>query len=95
MQSSNDYLHIIQLRLQNRWVKKYWNKYFATETREDNFHLASADEKLRTFFLDHAAMAVSKELHNTNVAKISFKHDDEIVALASTTLGVEDEKMLL
>lgn len=60
LQSSNDYLHIIQLRLQNKWIKKYWNKYFATESREDNFHLASADEKLRSFFLDHTFLALNK-----------------------------------
>jgi hypothetical protein len=40
-------------------------------------------------------MAISKELHNTNVAKIAFRHDDDVVTLASTTLGLEDEKMLL
>jgi len=66
MQTSNDYIHIIQLRLQNRWIKKYWNKYFATENREDNFHLASAEEKLRVFFLDHAHMARTRELRDQN-----------------------------
>ena len=71
LQTSNDYLHIVQLRLQNKWIKKYWSKYFATESREDNFHLASADEKLRTFFLDHTLLAINKELNDKNSVNIT------------------------
>jgi heme/copper-type cytochrome/quinol oxidase subunit 2 len=74
MQTSNDYIHIIQLRLQNRWVKKYWNKYFATESREDNFHLASADEKLRSFFLDHVYLAAEKTTRQGSTASVSFNN---------------------
>jgi heme/copper-type cytochrome/quinol oxidase subunit 2 len=73
MQTSNDYIHIIQLRLQNRWVKKYWSKYFAAESREDNFHLASADEKLRTFFLDNLNLAIDKKIKTRSPVAISFK----------------------
>jgi len=76
MQSSNDYIHIIQLRLQNRWVKKYWNKYFATESREDNFHLASADEKLRSFFLDHVRLAANKNMRNNLTTGVPFSNLD-------------------
>lgn len=72
VQSSNDYMHIIQLRMQNRWVKKYWNKYFSTESREDNFHLASADEKLRAFFIDHGVLAIHRELYLKNSANNYF-----------------------
>jgi heme/copper-type cytochrome/quinol oxidase subunit 2 len=79
MQSSNDYIHIIQLRLQNRWVKKYWNKYFATETREDNFHLASADEKLRAFFLDHVYLVANKKLRARLSANVNFNNKENIV----------------
>jgi hypothetical protein len=78
VQSSNDYMHIIQLRLQNRWVKKYWNKYFATESREDNFHLASADEKLRSFFLDHVYLASAKNLKKNSTANISSKNQENL-----------------
>jgi heme/copper-type cytochrome/quinol oxidase subunit 2 len=78
MQSSNDYIHIIQLRLQNRWVKKYWNKYFATENREDNFHLASADEKLRSFFLDHVYLSSNKNTRIKTSAAISFNTAEHI-----------------
>jgi heme/copper-type cytochrome/quinol oxidase subunit 2 len=95
MQTSNDYIHIIQLRLQNRWVKKYWNKYFATESREDNFHLASADEKLRTFFLDHTHMAINKELRDnlTTTPKRGFNYD--LVENVTELFDVSDDKILL
>jgi heme/copper-type cytochrome/quinol oxidase subunit 2 len=94
LQTSNDYLHIIQLRLQNRWIKKYWSKYFATESREDNFHLASADEKLRTFFLDHALLAINKELSVKNSVNLSSDSTGDIIS-SSTTLFDDTDKNLL
>lgn len=93
MQTSNDYLHIIQLRLQNRWVKKYWNKYFATETREDNFHLASADEKLRAFFLDHAHLTVDRNLHEQNATSVRFNYSDELQGF-SESINEHDKTFL-
>lgn len=88
LQTSNDYLHVIQLRMQNRWVKKYWNKYFATESREDNFHLASADEKLRAFFLDHVYFAADKKLRDTittNPKSLSSEFPDLVFGSEGTS----------
>ena len=95
MQSSNDYLHIIQLRLQNRWIKKYWNKYFATESREDNFHLASADEKLRSFFLDHTHMAINRELHDKNSISPRYNYNEELSSFTNNHFDLENDKALL
>jgi heme/copper-type cytochrome/quinol oxidase subunit 2 len=95
MQTSNDYVHIIQLRLQNRWVKKYWNKYFATESREDNFHLASADEKLRSFFLDHAYLAVNKEIHEHSPVTPALIANDDLVNNVLASFNNEEEKTML
>ncbi len=95
MQTSNDYIHIIQLRLQNKWVKKYWNKYFATESREDNFHLVSADEKLRTFFLDHTYMAANKELHDNTTSKPKFICSEDLNSHISNTVDLSDNKVML
>ncbi len=92
MQSSNDYVHIIQLRLQNRWVKKYWNKYFATENREDNFHLASADEKLRAFFLDHVKLASYKNLRQKIASNLAFNNSENINTFVFTD---EDNQSVL
>lgn len=95
MQTSNDYIHVIQLRLQNKWVKKYWNKYFATESREDNFHLASADEKLRTFFLDHTYMAVTKELQEYNPTATKLIQTDEFNGFLNDAFNISEDKSLL
>jgi heme/copper-type cytochrome/quinol oxidase subunit 2 len=95
MQTANDYLHIIQLRLQNKWVKKYWNKYFATESREDNFHLVSADEKLRAFFLDHTYMAANKELHDNTTAKPKFVYNEELSTYINNTVDLSENKSFL
>ena len=95
LQTSNDYLHIIQLRLQNRWIKKYWTKYFSTESREDNFHLASADEKLRSFFLDHTLLAINKEINNNNPANISNAYYDELSDGIDKNFDTEEDKILL
>jgi len=91
-QTSNDYLHILQLRLQNKWIKKYWNKYFATETREDNFHLASADEKLRSFFVDHTLLSLNKSRHlNNSVSLIAGDFENDL----SRDILTETDKTLL
>ncbi len=95
MQTSNDYIHIIQLRLQNKWVKKYWNKYFATESREDNFHLVSADEKLRTFFLDHTYMVANKELHDNTTSKPKFIYNEDLNTHINNTVDISDNKIVL
>ncbi len=95
MQTSNDYMHIIQLRMQNRWIKKYWNKYFATESREDNFHLASADEKLRTFFFDHAEISIHNELKNMNTVNPVFDYTDELESNIYDTFQLSDSYSVL
>lgn len=100
MQTSNDYMHVIQLRMQNRWVKKYWNKYFATESREDNFHLASADEKLRSFFIDHAYLAVNKEIHEHSTVTPPFESNiyelnEELTNNVVNTFDINEEKAVL
>jgi len=50
MQVANDYLHVLQLRSQNKWIKKFWNKYLLDSGNPDNFHLVSAQEQLRYNF---------------------------------------------
>lgn len=95
MQTSNDYIHVIQLRLQNKWIKKYWNKYFATESREDNFHLASADEKLRTFFLDHTYMAVNKEIQENSTTSTKLILTEEFNDFLNNSFDMSSEKSLL
>jgi hypothetical protein len=46
IQVSDDYLHILQLRSQNRWVRKYWSKELEKNTKQEKFHISSAQEIL-------------------------------------------------
>lgn len=52
MQVSDDYLHILQLRSQNKWVKKYWNDLSQKYSRLKNFHLISPQEQLQYNFYE-------------------------------------------
>ena len=46
VQVSEDYLHVLQLRSQNKWIQKYWTKDLEKNTKTDQFHVASAQELL-------------------------------------------------
>ena len=52
IQVSDDYLHILQLRSQNKWVKKYWNDLSQKYARTKNFHLISPQEQLQYNFYE-------------------------------------------
>lgn len=46
LEMSDNYLHIIQLRSQNKWIKKYWLDIFSKENKKKNFNINSPFEKL-------------------------------------------------
>lgn len=46
IQTADDYLHIMQLRSQNKWVKKYWNDLPQKYGKDKNFNLLSPQEQL-------------------------------------------------
>lgn len=52
IQIADDYLHILQLRSQNKWVKKYWNDLSQKYSRSKNFHLISPQEQLQYNFYE-------------------------------------------
>jgi heme/copper-type cytochrome/quinol oxidase subunit 2 len=53
LQVADDYLHILQLRSQNKWVKKYWNDLSQKFSRDKNFHLISPQEQLQYNFYEN------------------------------------------
>jgi hypothetical protein len=57
--------------------------------------LASADEKLRTFFLDHTLFAINKEMNLNNSVNVSNSYSDELSDSVTNTFNVEDGKVLL
>lgn len=41
LEISDDYLHILQLRMNNKWLKKYWTEKLDKDFKENNFNLIS------------------------------------------------------
>jgi len=47
---AEDYLHIIQLRSQNNWIKGYWNNVLTKNARSKKSHVISSQEKFKLDF---------------------------------------------
>lgn len=66
LQVADDYLHILQLRAQNKWVKNYWSDMVKKTSKTKNFHLISPQEQLRYDFFKSYDLNLSKSLMNSN-----------------------------
>ena len=53
LQGSDDYLHLLQLRSQNKWVKKFWQNELTKNSRTNNFHIDSPYQVLAYNFFNH------------------------------------------
>ena len=67
LQVSDDYLHILQLRSQNKWVKKYWNDLSQKFDKKKNSHLISPQEQLKFNFFNNFL-----NLKKLNLKKLNF-----------------------
>ena len=68
IQIADDYLHILQLRSQNKWVKKYWNDLSQKYSRSKNFHLISPQEQLQYNFYEAFDNFITlNKLNNTSL----------------------------
>nr|NP_049600.1 cytochrome c oxidase subunit 2 [Tetrahymena pyriformis]AAD41945.1 cytochrome c oxidase subunit 2 [Tetrahymena pyriformis] len=47
LQTADDYLHVLQLRSQNKWVKNYWNRSLQETGKTNKAHVISPQEQLR------------------------------------------------
>lgn len=47
LQTADDYLHVLQLRAQSKWVKSYWQEGLTRDVKPNNHHLVSSIEQLR------------------------------------------------
>jgi len=77
IQISDDYLHILQLRSQNKWVKKYWNDLSQKYYRSKNFHLISPQEQLQYNFYEEFNRLIN--LKNINSVSPVVKNYDSIL----------------
>jgi len=77
LQVADDYLHILQLRSQNKWVKKYWNDLSQKFARVKNFHLISPQEQLQyNFYDDYNKLINFNRLNNLNVNTLKISDFD-------------------
>lgn len=52
LQTADDYLHVLQLRSQNRWVKKYWSATLKNSAKTNKFHIVSPQEQFKLNFME-------------------------------------------
>ena len=68
LQVADDYLHILQLRSQNKWVKKYWNDISQKYSKQKNFHLISPQEQLQfNFYENFNKLLYTSKINNLNL----------------------------
>ena len=60
LQGSDDYLHLLQLRSQNKWVKKFWQNELTKNARTNSFHIESPYQVLAYNFFTHYNNALQK-----------------------------------
>ena len=52
LQTSEDYIHVLQLRSQNKWIKKYWTDVLEKFKKTNKSHIVSPQEKFKIEFFD-------------------------------------------
>lgn len=93
LQVADDYLHILQLRSQNKWVKKYWNDLSQKFARVKNFHLISPQEQLQyNFYDDYNKLINLNRLDNLNIT--NYKSIDFDIEQNSNYSNVNNYKYL-
>ena len=61
VQVSEDYLHILQLRSQNKWIKKYWSDLVDKTNKTKDFHLVSLQERYKVdYYMSNAIISNTK-----------------------------------
>lgn len=47
LQTADDYLHVLQLRSQNKWIKKYWSDVLKKSNKTKKMHIVSPQEQFK------------------------------------------------
>lgn len=74
LQTADDYLHVLQLRSQNKWVKNYWNRSLQETGKTNKAHVISPQEQLRLSLINQYkslnvsnAVAINSPIINRNL----------------------------
>lgn len=79
LQTSDDYLHILQLRIHNKWIKRYWNEFLEKTIKENNFNILSSLELEKSFLQNDSGKSLAFSFKNKTAPsnlnnKINFKN---------------------
>nr|YP_740749.1 cytochrome c oxidase subunit 2 [Tetrahymena malaccensis]ABI51658.1 cytochrome c oxidase subunit 2 [Tetrahymena malaccensis] len=65
LQTADDYLHVLQLRSQNKWVKNYWNRSLQETGKTNKAHVISPQEQLRLSLINqYKSLNLSSSIKN-------------------------------
>lgn len=57
LQTADDYLHILQLRLYNKWIKRYWSEFLDKTAKDSSFNIVSIPES-KKFSIQQDSLAL-------------------------------------
>ena len=67
LQTADDYLHILQLRSQNKWVKNYWNRSLQETGKTNKAHVISPQEQLRLSLINqYKSLNISNSINSSS-----------------------------
>nr|YP_740793.1 cytochrome c oxidase subunit 2 [Tetrahymena paravorax]ABI51702.1 cytochrome c oxidase subunit 2 [Tetrahymena paravorax] len=67
LQTADDYLHVLQLRSQNKWVKNYWNRSLQETGKTNKAHVISPQEQLRLSLINqYKSLNISNSINNNS-----------------------------
>ena len=68
LQTADEYLHILQLRSQNKWIKNYWDKSLQETGKTNKAHVISPQEQLRLNLINqHKSLSILNNISNLHL----------------------------
>ncbi len=75
LQVADDYLHILQLRSQNKWVKKYWGEILKQSGKVNQSNIISPQEQFRVNYLNDSNNLRLHSVINNNSSNLFLSSD--------------------
>lgn len=75
LKTADDYLHILQLRSQNKWIKNYWNDVLVRNAKVKKNNVVSSQEKFKLSFskLNDSIFFLDKLQQNVQVGDFNLE----------------------
>lgn len=75
LQTTDNYLHILQLRSQNKWIKNYWDKSLQETGKTNKNHVISPQEQLRLSLVNQHNYLSNNDMVVKNSPKLHINID--------------------